>query len=362
MQHLVVRTSHPAHLTTSDWKTNGVGRRVSHSYGYGLLDASAMVTLARNWTNVGPQQKCVLSMMSEPRNIGSHLVVSRSVDACFGRPDYVSSLEHAQAQLTLSYSRRQPGHIPHQPTGHPLHPAGPEAPRLLLRGLQRLGLHDHPLLGRGPRGEWTLEIENVAGVSDYGTLTQFTLVLYGTGSTSINPSGSDFSQPSNNSCKTFDDKQICIECSRGFLLFQQGCVRDCPPGYTPGSLPLNYTLENWAELSSVQACLPCHPTCLHQNQILRESPDGRGGAGEGRTPSGAEPPSRLPVAAAVVGCIFIAVTFAAIFGLLQLRSGGAPCGGHSKLHTLESGAGIRVGFGIGRASVNMGDLAALGQH
>lgn len=27
MQHLVVRTSRPAHLSTDDWKTNGVGRR-----------------------------------------------------------------------------------------------------------------------------------------------------------------------------------------------------------------------------------------------------------------------------------------------------------------------------------------------
>lgn len=27
MQHLVVRTSDPAHLITNDWKTNGVGRK-----------------------------------------------------------------------------------------------------------------------------------------------------------------------------------------------------------------------------------------------------------------------------------------------------------------------------------------------
>ncbi|CDQ77198.1 unnamed protein product [Oncorhynchus mykiss] len=67
MQHLVVRTSHPAHLLTNDWNTNGVGRKVSHSYGYGLLDASAIVALAENWTNVGPQKKCVLSMVAEPR-------------------------------------------------------------------------------------------------------------------------------------------------------------------------------------------------------------------------------------------------------------------------------------------------------
>lgn len=112
MQHLVVQTSHPAHLLANDWRTNGVGRKgtanasnafyksnifnafkkqtnmlihfgnlhscvthlfspivsaVSHSYGYGLLDAGAIVSLAKNWTNVKPQRKCVITMLSEPR-------------------------------------------------------------------------------------------------------------------------------------------------------------------------------------------------------------------------------------------------------------------------------------------------------
>lgn len=40
---------------------------VSHSYGYGLLDAKAMVTLAKNWTTVGPQHQCVHPMLTEPR-------------------------------------------------------------------------------------------------------------------------------------------------------------------------------------------------------------------------------------------------------------------------------------------------------
>uniref|UniRef100_A0A8C5S6S9 Furin, paired basic amino acid cleaving enzyme n=1 Tax=Laticauda laticaudata TaxID=8630 RepID=A0A8C5S6S9_LATLA len=69
MQHLVVRTSKPAHLNTNDWATNGVGRKVSHSYGYGLLDAGAMVALAKNWTSVGPQRKCIIDILPEPKCI-----------------------------------------------------------------------------------------------------------------------------------------------------------------------------------------------------------------------------------------------------------------------------------------------------
>lgn len=44
---------------------------VSHSYGYGLLDASGIVELARTWSNVGPQRKCVVSMVFEPRLVHS---------------------------------------------------------------------------------------------------------------------------------------------------------------------------------------------------------------------------------------------------------------------------------------------------
>ena len=32
---------------------------VSHSYGYGLMDAGEMVSEAKNWTLVPPQQRCV---------------------------------------------------------------------------------------------------------------------------------------------------------------------------------------------------------------------------------------------------------------------------------------------------------------
>ena len=58
MQHVVVRTARPENLEAPDWQTNGVGRRVSHRFGYGLMDAYAMVKLAKNWTTVPQQRKC----------------------------------------------------------------------------------------------------------------------------------------------------------------------------------------------------------------------------------------------------------------------------------------------------------------
>ena len=80
VQHILVRTARPGNLQVSfsiviaifwlgcrfihvkqqapDWKTNGVGRNVSHNYGYGLMDAEAMVQLARDWVTMPAQQHC----------------------------------------------------------------------------------------------------------------------------------------------------------------------------------------------------------------------------------------------------------------------------------------------------------------
>uniref|UniRef100_A0A8C7LVN5 Furin (paired basic amino acid cleaving enzyme) b n=1 Tax=Oncorhynchus mykiss TaxID=8022 RepID=A0A8C7LVN5_ONCMY len=384
MQHLVVRTSHPAHLSTDDWSTNGVGRRVSHSYGYGLLDAGAMVALAQNWTSVGPQHQCVLTMLSEPRDISSRLLFSKTLDACWGKPEYVSSLEHVQARLTLSYNHR--GNL----AIHLISPLGTRSTLLAPRpkDYSSEGFNDWAFMtthswDEDPRGEWTLEIENVSEQGhDYGVLSQFTLILYGTGSSSINPLSPDFPRPSNNSCKTFDAQQICIECSPGFSLFLQGCVKLCPPGFTSGPQLLNLSLDNWVDLSSVQACLPCHPACLtcsgpgpndclscpphshlvltaclHQNQVQRKSPTGQVLQGEGSGPrespvgseqgGGGEPPgpnlglsSPLITLLAVLSCAFILAAFAGVFLLLQLRSGGAPWARRTKLQGRVSYKGI----------------------
>ena len=58
MQHLVVRTSNTDKLHSNDFVTNGVGRKISHSFGYGLLDAAALVEMAKKWKTVPAQHIC----------------------------------------------------------------------------------------------------------------------------------------------------------------------------------------------------------------------------------------------------------------------------------------------------------------
>ncbi|KAM4826414.1 furin isoform 2-T7 [Thomomys bottae] len=204
MQHLVVQTSKPAHLNANDWATNGVGRKVSHSYGYGLLDAGAMVALAQNWTTVPPQRKCVLDMLTEPRDIGKRLEVRKTVSACLGEPSHVTRLEHAQARLTLSYNRRGDLAI------HLLSPMGTRSTLLAARphDYSADGFNDWAFMtthswDEDPSGEWVLEIENTSEANNYGTLTKFTLVLYGTA-----PEGLP-TPPESSGCKTLTSSQAC---------------------------------------------------------------------------------------------------------------------------------------------------------
>ncbi|XP_063026165.1 furin isoform X1 [Melospiza melodia melodia] len=355
MQHLVVQTSKPAHLNANDWVTNGVGRKVSHSYGYGLLDAGAMVSLAKNWTTVGPQRKCVIDILAEPRDIGKRLEVRQKVDACLGKANYISRLEHAQARLTLSYNRRGDLAI------HLVSPMGTRSTLLAARphDFSADGFNDWAFMtthswDEDPSGEWVLEIENTSDAKNYGTLTKFTLVLYGTATES--PSLSN--QLESSGCKTLTPSQTCVVCEEGYYLHQKSCLKRCPPGFAPGVQSTHYNLENSVEPIAPHLCLPCHPSCAtcagpgpnqcltcpahshfssldfscsHQTQSSRASP----ALADGEGPAEAPPPVNLPVLIASLSCILIVIIFVTIFLVLQARSGFSLRG--VKVYALDSG-------------------------
>ena len=55
IQYLIAYTSDPTRLVGGDWTRNGAGLSISHKFGFGAIDAEAVVTRARRWINV-PQQ------------------------------------------------------------------------------------------------------------------------------------------------------------------------------------------------------------------------------------------------------------------------------------------------------------------
>lgn len=59
VQHLIVRTARRANLRAEDWRQNGAGYNLSHAFGFGLMDAGAMVRLATTWQTVPDQERWV---------------------------------------------------------------------------------------------------------------------------------------------------------------------------------------------------------------------------------------------------------------------------------------------------------------
>lgn len=47
IQYLIIETAKPKYLNALDWKTNGAGKRVSHAFGFGMMDAAQLVLKVR---------------------------------------------------------------------------------------------------------------------------------------------------------------------------------------------------------------------------------------------------------------------------------------------------------------------------
>ncbi|KAI5695615.1 hypothetical protein M8J75_000867 [Diaphorina citri] len=182
MQHIVVATARPANLRAPDWATNGVGRNVSHSFGYGLMDATAMVRLARQWKTVPEQFKCEASPsepseMERPIPAKSSIRLKLDVTEC----PHVNYLEHVQARVTLSAHRRGDLQIVL------VSPAGTRATLLATRphDSSKAGFNAWPFMsvhswGEQPFGSWYLEIHNEGRYFGRAMVHLWVLLLYGT--------------------------------------------------------------------------------------------------------------------------------------------------------------------------------------
>lgn len=185
MQHIVVKTSRYEPLRhESGWVQNAVGRYVSHKFGYGLMDAEAMVKTALRWKTTPPQVICRTSVDTKERTIQEDLIVTMNTSACAGTDGAVNYLEHVQAKISLKFQPRGNLRITLiSPSGTPSH---------LLMSRPRDSDEDTfdkwPFMsvhfwGEKPQGTWKMIIrnENRRRIPDQqGTLYSWSLVFFGT--------------------------------------------------------------------------------------------------------------------------------------------------------------------------------------
>uniref|UniRef100_A0A1L8DJ27 furin n=2 Tax=Nyssomyia neivai TaxID=330878 RepID=A0A1L8DJ27_9DIPT len=271
LQHIVVRTAKPGNLNDPTWGRNGVGRRVSHSFGYGLMDAAGMVKLARTWKTVPEQQLCEINAPPLDRVIPpkGQITLTLTVEHCMG----VNYLEHVQAKITLTSQRR--GDIQIYLTS----PAGTRVTLLTSRihDVSRAGFTLWPFMsvhtwGEAPHGNWQLEIRNEGRYM--AQITDWRLLFYGT---AVPPQPNDpprFGKPGqmgpdldhnslefegerasgqwrethqvgeslvdvqrtpsgdvvDHACLSYTPDKKCLECEHGTFLYDGLCYRTCPDG------------------------------------------------------------------------------------------------------------------------------------
>ncbi|NWX33981.1 PCSK4 convertase, partial [Notiomystis cincta] len=256
LQHLIIRASKPAHLQAEDWAENGVGRRVSHYYGYGLLDAGLLVQAATTWARTRPQEKCSVQALQVPRDIGSRLTITTDVSSC---SRVIRSLEHVQVQLSLSYSRR--GDLVVALSS----PMGTTSTLVTLRpyDTSQEGYKDWTFMSthfwdENPKGIWTLQLENrgddrnkALSLLSPGQLSSFILHLHGT----------DEDMPARRSaatatdeCLRRDEQGACEDCGSSLYTHRGSCLSYCPPRYYGRA-------RSATPRDPAHVCASCHPSC-----------------------------------------------------------------------------------------------------
>ncbi|XP_042236382.1 neuroendocrine convertase 2-like [Homarus americanus] len=188
IQHLTVLTSKRNSLYDAkrrfSWHMNGVGLEYNHLFGFGVLDAGAMVALARDWVTVPPRYHCQAGVYhtSKMISVNKSVVLEIETDACTGTDTEVNYLEHVQAVITLNATRRGDVEL------FLMSPMGTKSMILSKRPNDddgRDGFTKWPFMtthtwAENPRGTWRLEARINSVGPDEGWIKEWTLMLHGT--------------------------------------------------------------------------------------------------------------------------------------------------------------------------------------
>ncbi|KAL0078530.1 peptidase S8/S53 domain-containing protein [Phycomyces blakesleeanus] len=193
MQHLCVRTAVPVTLEDDDWDVLPSGRKYNHKFGYGKLDAFAIVEAAKNFKSVGPHtfletsagllEKRIIPDLTDFKN---GIDVSKALTSVVAidqeRLDSVGlgTLEHVTVTVDIEHGRRGDLEV------------FLESPNKVVSKLGASRKFDNSKDGlvnwtfmsvkhweENPVGDWTLRVMDIKNPQYTGSLIQWSLTLWG---------------------------------------------------------------------------------------------------------------------------------------------------------------------------------------
>ncbi len=261
IQYLLVYTSNPNYPHDDHWITNGVGLKVSHLYGFGIIDATALVSRARNWITVPPRINCTVNL-TQSLTKDSYSVPNApfKVKPAFPSDCAVSYIEHCQAFVTLKMLAGQRKDVSIKLTS----PQGTESILLPYRKSDRHtdGLHNWPFMtmltwGESPKGgAWSFVVNTQNGAK--AQLSGLELVVHGTSGTprALRNVPADCDPQCKGGCSAAGP-QFCDDCKNFRLFSTLQCVEKCPKGTYQNHHMCIKCPEYCTECSDQNTCISC---------------------------------------------------------------------------------------------------------
>ncbi|KAI8096740.1 subtilase [Halteromyces radiatus] len=189
MQHLCVQTALPLSLEDDDWTLLPSGRMYNHKFGYGKLDAYAIVEKAKYFENVREQTYLQVSAPKNKRVIPDRSATIGSLDDLTDTITItqdmvdnagISRLEHVTVTVYIEHGRRGDLEVLLESPQNVTSQLG--APRKY--DISTEGLIDWTFMTvkhweEEPVGDWTLRIIDWRNPKFTGSFTNWTLTLWG---------------------------------------------------------------------------------------------------------------------------------------------------------------------------------------
>ncbi|RKK74090.1 Protease KEX1 [Fusarium oxysporum] len=183
MQWLSVVTAVPFNEVDGDWQPTRIGKRFSHTFGYGKIDSYALVEVAKSWNNRKPQSWYLTPKIDIGQRIPQGpggLAVSFNVGVDELKGANLERVEHVTVTINVKHTRRgdlsvdlisPEGIVSHMATARRLDEA--------VAGYENWTFMSVAHWGESGIGNWTISIKDTRENEHSGTFVDWRLQLWG---------------------------------------------------------------------------------------------------------------------------------------------------------------------------------------
>ncbi|QSZ29360.1 hypothetical protein DSL72_003874 [Monilinia vaccinii-corymbosi] len=183
LQYLVLSTALPIDLDTGEWQTTTIGKKFSHTFGYGKIDTWATIEAAKNFRNLKPQawfySPWIHVNQDIPQGEGG-ISVSFEVTKQMLQEANLERLEHVQVTMNVKHGNRGDLSVDLvSPDKLVSHLSAPRRYDSSQEGYDDWTFMSVVHWGESGVGTWTITVRDTS-VNDFnGTFTDWHLKLWG---------------------------------------------------------------------------------------------------------------------------------------------------------------------------------------